>query len=136
MRLLIPLVLSSAVLLAACSDEDNPPLALPQSPPGAVLLEGERVETPIDTILLSVRQASDAQVSWGPLYDVTDTGPDVVIEHYDETLTAQGWKRVGGDDTLIDGALGATWERDGQHVVVSLVTVNGVDVALLLSPTT
>lgn len=97
------------MVLAGCSGEDNAVLTLPENPPGAVLLESERAETPIDTILLSVRQVSESQVLWGPLFDVTDTGSDLVIEHYDEALTAHGWRRVTGDDTVIDGVLGATW---------------------------
>lgn len=131
-RLLIQALLVGALLLSGCSGSE--PIELPEDPPDAVLLDAERVETPLDTVLIAVRQVSDVPISYERLFDVTDTGPDALIEHYDTALTAQGWERVAGSRG-ITGALGSSWERNGQDVLIALVSLEGRDVAaVFVSP--
>ena len=128
-RLLLPVVLA-ALVLAGCSSPG--PIELPDDPDGVTLLEDEAVETPLDTILIAVNQVSAAPVSYQRLYDLSDTGPEALIAHYDEWLTGQGWQRQDGSDG-IPGSLGASWQRDGQKIVLALLTVDGIDIAAVLA---
>lgn len=128
-RLLFPVVLT-VLALAGCSAPG--PIELPDDPDGVMRLEGEAVETPLDIILIAVNQVSAAPVSYQRLYDVSDTGPEALIAHYDEWLTDQGWQRQDGSDG-IPGSLGASWQRDGQEVVLVLLTLDGIDIAAVLA---
>lgn len=130
-RLLIPVSLTVALVLSACSGADEE-IALPEDPPGAELLDHVAVETQLDILSLAVREATGSGAGYERMFDVTDSGSEDLIAHYDEALTAQEWDRVEST-AAISGVLGATWERDGQKVVLALVTIDGVDVALVLT---
>lgn len=118
--------------MSACSGPE--PIELPEDPPGVEFLDAERAETQLDILLLSVRQVSDVPISYERLYDITDSGSESLIAHYDDWLTAQGWERLGGS-AAIDGTLGASWERDGQDIVIALLNLEGADIAaVLISP--
>lgn len=96
------------------------------------LLDHEQAETQLDTLLLSVQQVSDVPISYERLYDITDSGPESLIAHYDDWLSTQGWERLGSS-AAIDGTLGASWERDGQDIVIALLSLEGVDIAAVLT---
>ncbi|USQ79501.1 hypothetical protein [Ornithinimicrobium faecis] len=133
MRAPILLTLAAALALSACSGSD--PIELPEEePPGVELLDAAWAETQIDTLLLAVSQVSDAPIFYEELYDVTDSGAEPLIAHYDDWLTEQGWERLGSS-AAIDGALGASWERDGQDVVIALLNVDDTAIAaVFVSP--
>lgn len=133
-RLFAPILLVLALLLSSCSgaEEEGPgAVQLPEDPPGVELLDVAGVETQLNTIMVASMQATGEFVMWKRLYDVTDSGPDQVIEHYDEQLTAEGWEQADGLTDITD-PLGASWERDGQTVIVALLTLEGRDVAMVM----
>lgn len=131
-RVMLPVVLCAALVLSACSGPD--PIELPERPDDVPLLDHVAAETQLDILMLSVRQVSDVPLSYEHLYDITDTGAEGLVERYDEWLTAQGWERLGSS-AAIDGALGVTWERDGQDIVIALPNLEDTDIAaVLISP--
>ena len=104
-------------------------MELPTDPPGTEPLDAPTIETQLDTILLSAAELSGTWVGPQRLLELTDTDRDAVIAHYDQAFTADGWETV--EDAAITRSLGRTWERDGHKVVLSLVTIDGTQVALL-----
>lgn len=128
-RVLLPLALGAALVLSACSGTD--PIELPERPDDVPLLDHVAAETQLDILMMSVRQVSDVPVSYERLYDITDTGAEGLFEHYDEWLTGQGWERQEGS-AGVSGALGATWQRDGQDVVMALLHLEDTDIAAVL----
>jgi len=124
------IALGAAVLLSACSGPD--PIELPEDPEGVILLDHVRAETQLDIILISVRQVSDVDISYERLFDITETGAEDLIDHYDQWLTAEGWERQSGT-AGITGSLGASWERDGQDVVIALLSLEDTDIAAVLT---
>ena len=122
--------LCGALLLSACSGSD--PIELPDTQDGVALLDHVTAETQLDIVLLSVSQTHGTPVSWEQLYDVTDSGADAVIDHYDAWLTERGWERVEGGSGIPD-SLGATWERGDQDVVLARLHLEGRDIIGVLA---
>lgn len=133
---LTPAVLSAALLLGACSGTDpDPPVELPEPPPGVEHLDDAAIETQLGAVLGAVSETSGTPVEWEALFDVTDGGLEELVDHYDTALTAEGWE-LGDGPTDIAGPLGASWRRDGQSVVLlTLQDLEGRDLAMLLPPT-
>ena len=130
--ILVSLVLAASLALAGCSGAEPPrptPVELPTDPPGTEPLDAPTIETQLDTILLSAAELSGTWVGPQRLLELTDTDRDAVIAHYDQAFSADGWETV--EDAAITRSLGRTWERDGHKVVLSLVTIDGTQVALL-----
>lgn len=131
----VPLV-AGALALGGCSaDEERVapyPVELPDLPEDVQILEEPVIGTQLTTLLLGLNQAAGAWAGAAAMFDVTDTGPQPVIDYYDEWLTDQGWDRAG-DPTELNGAPAALWEGDDQRVMIALVTLRDRDIALLLS---
>lgn len=127
---LIPLLLTGALALAACSADATREVELPEEPSGVTILESEAIETPVDTIALAVQEASGSQAELTRLLDLGDVERADVIAHYDEALTELGWERQ--DYAVISRSLGATWAQDDRTLVLALVTVADTEVGILL----
>lgn len=132
-------VLGTALLLGACSgaEPDAPPqvpLELPEPPPGAEQLDDAAAEDHLTTMLQAINQNGGTTVTWEAVFDVTDGGLEVLVSHYDEALTSQGW--VESDrETDIGDSLGVSWRKDDQSVVLmNMLDLHGRDVAILVGP--
>lgn len=133
MRPLAPILLAAALLLASCSGGQEA-IDLPDEPPGAVHLDDSALQAQLDTLADAMGEITDTEVEWSAVFDVTDTGPEDLIDYYDEQLRADGWALAEGPGDISD-SLGASWWRDGQSVVlVTVADLEGRDLALLSAP--
>lgn len=125
---LLPLVLAVPVL-TGCSDPG--PVELSEVAEGVVLLERARAETTLDTVLVAASQVSGEPLSYARLYDLTGSDAEVLVAHDEGWLTGQGWERQ--DAAPISGSLGTSWERDGQRLVLALLTLDASRIAAVLT---
>lgn len=132
------LAVCGALWLPGCAGEDEEerfhpyPVEMPDPPPG---IEGQThtagVRTHLTTLTLGTTQVTDMRVALEHDFDITDSGPEPVIDHYDQELTALDWKPVAGL-TEINGAPAASWERDDQRVTVFVLSMEEGDIAMVL----
>lgn len=135
--LLVPLALLVTVVLSACSGEGRVaplPVELPDPPPEVRFLEAAGVSPQMTTMVLGTSQAAGTSATWEAMFDVTGTGVEPIIEHYDDWLTDHGWEQ-SSDPIELGGAPAALWEGDEQRVMIAVVTLQERDIALLLTST-
>lgn len=134
-RTLLPLGVVATLVLSGCSGEERVaphPVELPDPPADAQFVDVAGISTQLTVVRLGLSQAAGAWVSGEALFDVTEAGPEMLIAHYDEWLTQQGWTRADAPADL-GGAPAALWEGDDQRVMIAVVTLRDRDIALLLS---
>lgn len=136
---LAPVVLLGTLLLSACGEEEERvapyPVEMPQPPPGAQQPDDlPHLRTHLSVLTLGANQAGDTWASAPHAFDVTDSGPEEIIDYYDDQLTAEGWEPVAGLTELAGGPA-ASWERHDQGVTVFVITVDERDLVVVLEAT-
>lgn len=138
-RRLAPLTLLGALLLSACGAEAEErvapyPVEMPDPPPEVQHLDAAGISPQLTTLLLGVNQAADTHAHWEGMYDVSESGPEEIIDYYDDWLTAEGWEQ-GAGLTEFNGAPAGRWEGQDQQVMVFVVTLQERDIAVVLTAT-
>lgn len=136
-RFLVPVALLGALVLSSCSGEERVaplPVELPDPPPEARLLDVAGVGPHVTTMVLGTSQAAGTSASLEALFEVTGTGPESLIDYYGDWLTGHGWEQ-SSEPIELNGAPAARWEGEDQRVVITVVTLQDRDIALVLSST-
>ena len=133
----VPVALLGALVLSSCSGEERVaplPVELPDPPPEARLLDVAGVGPHVTTMVLGTSQAAGTSASLEALFEVTGTGPESLIDYYGDWLTGHGWEQ-SSEPIELNGAPAARWEGEDQRVVITVVTLQDRDIALVLSST-
>ena len=68
------------------------------------------------------------------LFEVTGTGPESLMDSDGDWLTGHGWEQ-SSEPIELNGAPAARWEGEDQRVVITVVTLQDRDIALVPSST-